>query len=253
MSGRPNLPAFFSLVALDSVDSTNLEAGRRARAGALEGTLVWAREQTSGRGRRGRRWASPRGNLYLSLLLRPRARPAEAAQIGFVAAAALAETLAGVLPSERRVSCKWPNDLLVDGAKIAGILLETEAPGEELAALVLGVGVNLVSHPEGLPYPATSILAAGGKISAEALLEVLALKLEHWYTLWRRAGFAPVRRRWLDFATGLGAPVEVRLEGATLKGRFASLDSSGALELELAEGGRRLVTAGDVFYPAPTA
>jgi BirA family biotin operon repressor/biotin-[acetyl-CoA-carboxylase] ligase len=253
MSGRPKLPAFFSLVALDSVDSTNLEAARRARAGAPEGTLIWAREQTSGRGRRGRRWASPGGNLYFSLLLRPQARPAEAAQVGFVAAVALAETLVGCLPSERRISCKWPNDLLVDGAKIAGILLEAEALGAEPAALVLGMGVNLASHPEGLAYPATSIAAAGGRIAGEALLEALALRLEHWYALWRGAGFAPVRGRWIDFAAGLGGPVEVRLDGATLKGRFAALDPSGALELELAEGGRRLVTAGDVFYPARTA
>ena len=157
------------------------------------------------------------------------------------------------LPSERRINCKWPNDVLVDGAKIAGILLEAEALGAEPAALVLGMGVNLASHPEGLAYPATSIAAAGGRIAVEALLEALALRLEHWYALWRRAGFAPVRERWIDFAAGLGGPVEVRLDGATLKGRFAALDPSGALELELAEGGRRLVTAGDVFYPAPTA
>lgn len=253
MSGRPNLPAFFRLVALDSVDSTNLEAARLVRAGAPEGTVVWARKQTSGRGRRGRRWASPEGNLYLSFLLRPRARPAVAAQIGFAAAVALAEVLAGLLPPDRRISCKWPNDLLVDGAKVAGILLEAEAASEEPAALVLGIGVNVASHPEGLAYSATSVLAAGGQTSVEALLEALALRLEHWYALWRRAGFMPVRRRWLDFAAGLGASIEVRLDGTILKGRFAALDPSGALELELAEGGRRLVTAGDVFYPAPTA
>ena len=253
MSNRPNLPAFFSLVALDSVDSTNLEARRLACAGAPEGTLVWAREQTSGRGRRGRHWASPVGNLYLSLLLRPQVRPSEAAQASFVAAVALAETLTEILSAERRISCKWPNDLLVDGAKTAGILLEAEALGEEPAALVLGIGVNLASHPEGLAYPATSILAAGGKTSVEDLLQALALRLEHWYGLWRRAGFTPVRERWLEFAAGLGAPIEVRLESTTLKGRFAALDPSGALELELAEGGRRLVTAGDVFYPPPAA
>jgi len=253
MSSQPNLPAFFSLVTLDSVDSTNLAAGRLARAGAPEGTIVWAKNQTSGRGRRGRQWASPEGNLYLSLLLRPGVRPAEAAQVGFVAGVALAETLQGLLPPARRISCKWPNDLLVDGAKVAGILLEAEASGGEPAALVLGIGVNLASHPEGLAYPATSLLAAGARTTLEALLEALASRLDHWYALWRRAGFSPVRRRWLDFAAGLGAPIEVRLDGTTLKGRFAALDPSGALELELAEGGRRLVTAGDVFYPAPSA
>jgi len=166
---------------------------------------------------------------------------------------ALVETLQSLLPPARRISCKWPNDLLVDGAKVAGILLEAEASGGEPAALVLGIGVNLASHPERLAYPATSLLAAGARTTLEALLEALASRLDHWYALWRRAGFSPVRRRWLDFAAGLGASIEVRLDGTTLKGRFAALGPSGALELELAEGGRRLVTAGDVFYPAPSA
>jgi BirA family biotin operon repressor/biotin-[acetyl-CoA-carboxylase] ligase len=248
--GSPNLPNFFALVAFDRIDSTNEEAHRRARAGAPEGTLIWAREQTSGRGRRGRGWSSPPGNLYLSLLLRPAIAPAEAAQVGFVAAVGLAETLVGCLPTERRVRCKWPNDLLVDGAKIAGILPEAEAAGRLVAALVLGIGVNLASFPDGLPYRATSVTAAGGRVGVEEFLELLAVNIERWYRRWRSEGFTSVRRRWLDFAAGLGEAIEVRLETGTLKGRFAALDPSGALDLELAEGGRRLITAGDVFYPA---
>ena len=253
MTGAPSLPPFFRLVALDSIDSTNLEAARLARANAPEGTLVWAREQTSGRGRRGRQWSSPRGNLYLSLLLRPAVKPAEAAALGFLAAIALAEVLRDLLPPERAIRCKWPNDVLVDGSKIAGILLEAEAIGEAAPALVLGIGVNIESHPEGLAYAVTSVAAAGGRIEAEALLERLAGRLFHWYQQWKRSGFAPVRERWLNFAIGLGELVELRLEGQVVRGRFAALDPSGALLLELPDGGRRLVTAGDVFYPAPTA
>lgn len=250
MTDRPGLPSFFSLVALDRIDSTNEEALRRARAGAAEGTLVWAREQTGGRGRRGRAWSSPPGNLYASLLLRPAVPPAQAAQLGFVAAAAMAETLHALLPLERRLRCKWPNDLLVDGAKVAGILPEAEAAGRNVEALVLGMGINLASHPSDTPYPATSLQAAGACVSLEALLESLAGRLLLWYRRWQEEGFGPIRARWLDFAAGLGQPIEIRLEAGTLRGRFAALDTSGALDLELADGGHRLVTAGDVFYPA---
>jgi BirA family transcriptional regulator, biotin operon repressor / biotin---[acetyl-CoA-carboxylase] ligase len=250
MNDRPLLPSFFTLVALDRIDSTNEEALRRARAGEPEGTLVWAREQSGGRGRRGRAWSSPPGNLYLSLLLRPAVPPALAAQLGFVAAVALAETLRAALPAERQICCKWPNDLLIDGAKVAGILPEAEALGQNVEVLVLGMGVNLASHPANTPYPATSLSAAGSNVTIEALLESLAGGLHVWYRRWQDAGFAPIRGRWLDFAAGLGQAIEVRLEGARLQGRFAALDASGALDLELADGGHRLVTAGDVFYPA---
>ncbi len=250
MNDRPLLPSFFTLVALERIDSTNEEALRRARAGAPEGTLVWAREQTGGRGRRGRAWSSPPGNLYLSLLLRPAVPPAQAAQLGFVASVALVETLRASLPAERQIRCKWPNDLLIDGAKVAGILPEAKASGQNVEALVLGMGINLASHPADTPYPATSLRTAGSNVTTEALLESLASGLQVWYRRWQTGGFAPIRARWLDFAAGLGQAIEVRLEGATLQGRFAALDASGALDLELADGGHRLVTAGDVFYPA---
>jgi BirA family transcriptional regulator, biotin operon repressor / biotin---[acetyl-CoA-carboxylase] ligase len=246
----PQLPAFFSLVALDSIGSTNEEGLSRARDGAPEGTLVWSREQTGGKGRRGRSWASPVGNLYASLLLRPAVPPAQAAQLGFVAAVALAEAIRPVLPPARQLRCKWPNDLLIDGAKTAGILLETEAIGAKVTAVVLGMGVNVASHPADTPYRATSLQACGAAMTVEALLEALASRLLHWYRRWQGEGFAAVRARWLDFAEGLGGPIEVRLDGSTLKGRFAALDGTGALDLELADGRHRLVTAGDVFYPA---
>ena len=256
MSGRqPRLPDFFRLVALDSIDSTNDEARRRIAAtpgDALEGMLVWAAEQTAGRGRRGRSWSSPRGNLYMSLVLRPGCRPAVAAQLGFVAAVALAETLAGLLPGEGRVRLKWPNDVLVDGAKVSGILLEAVTHQTGLAGtLILGIGVNLQSRPETGLYPTISLAEAGADVREPAeLLERLAGHLLAWYETWRREGFAPLRAAWLARAVGIGQAVEVRLDRETLTGRFESLDESGALALALPEGGRRLVAAGDVFFPA---
>jgi BirA family biotin operon repressor/biotin-[acetyl-CoA-carboxylase] ligase len=249
MTAGSKLPAFFHLAAFDRIDSTNEEALRRARTGAPEGTIVWAREQTGGRGRRGRAWSSPPGNLYTSALLRPAVPPAQAAQLGFLASVALAEAIQSVLPPARRLRCKWPNDLLIDGAKTVGILLEAEGAGPTVDAVVLGMGINIASHPANTPYRATSLHAAGSDVSVEQMLEILAGRLLAWYLLWKQEGFAPVRQRWLDFAEGLGKPIEVRLEGATLTGRFAALDAGGALDLELADGRHRLVTAGDVVYP----
>ena len=213
------------------------------------GDLVWSGANQRPWSAR-RAWSSPPGNRSLPLVLRPAVPPAQAAQLGFVAAVALAETLRAALPAERQICCKWPNDLLIDGAKVAGILPEAEALGQNVEVLVLGMGINLASHPANTPYPATSLSAAGSNVTIKALLESLAGGLHLWYRRWQDSGFAPIRGRWLDFAAGLGQAIEVRLEGATLQGRFAALDASGALDLELADGGHRLVTAGDVFYPA---
>lgn len=255
-SGKPALPDFYRLVVLDSIDSTNDEARRRLAAGAAsEGALLWAAEQTAGRGRRGRRWSSPRGNLYLSLVLQPACGAGEGAQLGFCAAVALAEALAAILPGEGRVRLKWPNDVLVDGAKASGILLEAVSPDGAggLGGLVLGVGVNVASRPEGALYPTISLHEAGAEIAPAVLLERFAACFLTWYGTWRREGFAPVRAAWLDRAVGLGQKIEVRLDRETLVGRFAALDESGALALDLPDAGRRLVAAGDVFFPHPHA
>ena len=241
----------FRKVVLDETDSTNSEARRRAEAGAPDGLAVVARRQTTGRGRRGRRWESPEGNLYVSLLLRPDRPLAEAALLSFVAAVALGEAVAAMLPSEAPIAFKWPNDLLVGGAKCAGMLLESSAAGAgRLDWLIVGVGVNLASHPEGLPYPATDLAAAGAPApTPDAALETFLERFAHWRDIWSRRGFAPVRRAWLARAAGLGGPVEVRAGNATLRGTFAGLDPEGAMLLESAHG-RRRVTAGDVFFPA---
>lgn len=254
MSARqPRLPSFYRLVALDSIDSTNEEARRRLAADASmpEGTLIWAAEQTAGRGRRGRSWASPRGNLYLSLVLRPGCVPGVAAQLGFAAAVALAETLADLLPGDGRVRLKWPNDVLVDGAKASGILLEAvSAEAGRAGAIILGVGVNVQSRPETGLYRTTSLAEAGATIREPGeLLERFAGRFLSWYDSWRRDGFGPLRDAWLGRAIGLGQAIEVRLDRETLRGRFEALDASGALAVALPEGGRRLVAAGDVFFP----
>jgi BirA family biotin operon repressor/biotin-[acetyl-CoA-carboxylase] ligase len=246
----PRLPAFYRLTALDSIDSTNEEARRLADDGAAEGTLVWALEQTAGRGRRGRSWASPHGNLYLSLLLRPDCRAGVAAQLGFVAALSLAEALDPLLPgSLQPAEVKWPNDILLQGRKVAGLLLETASrPDGGLDRLVIGAGVNVATHPTDTPYPATSLAAEGATTNPAAVLEGFAAGFEAWRGRWLAEGFGPVRAAWLLRARGLGQPLTVRLDGETLEGRFAALDEDGAMLLEW-RGGRRRITAGDVFYP----
>jgi len=254
MSGGPaaiDLPPAYRLVRLGRVGSTNDEAKRLARDGAEDGTLVWALEQTAGRGRRGRAWSSPPGNLYCSLVLRPEVPPAEAAQLGFVAAVGLGEAIGALVPPLVPLHYKWPNDLLLNGRKLAGMLLESEGTHDgALDWLVLGIGANVASYPEETERPATSLHAAGAAdATAERLLEGFARCFLARVDRWLEDGFEPIRAAWLARAAGIGETIRVRLEREELTGRFASLDADGALLLDTGAG-RRRVTAGDVFLGA---
>ncbi len=248
----PKLPPAYRLVALETVGSTNDEALRLAAEGAEDGTLVWAREQTGGRGRQGRVWSSPPGNLYFSLVLRPDCTPAEAAQLGFVAGLALGEAIGSVVPPLIEVTYKWPNDLLLNGRKAGGILLESRsAPDGTLDYLILGLGANLALFPEDTSFPATSLHFEGAtEVDAVMLLEAFARYFMSWVNRWLDEGFAPVRRAWLHHAHGLGEEIEVRLPRETLKGTFKDLDERGILVLDLADGTRREISAGDVYFGA---
>ncbi len=249
----PRLPPAYRLVALDTVESTNDEARRLAEAGAAEGTLVWARTQTKGRGRRGRGWAGLPGNLYFSIVLRPERPPAEAAQLGFLAALAMGDAVGSVAPPLIEIQYKWPNDLLFNGHKGAGILLEARSgAGAVLDWLVLGIGVNVAAHPRDTDFPATDLRfeGSGGEVTPEALLEAFARHFMAWSDRWLEEGFAPVRQAWLKHARGLGEAIRVNLPDETLEGRFKELDPSGALLLELADGATRTIAAGDVYFPA---
>lgn len=261
------LPAGFRLVALESVGSTNDEAKRLAREGAADRTVVWARRQEAGRGRRGRHWVSPEGNLYCSVVLRPEdesqaLRPewaANAAQLSFVAALAVGGAVAHALGPGLRCRYKWPNDVLVNGRKVAGILLESE-PGANgrLEWLVLGVGINLRHFPEGTEYPATALAVEGADdVQPGDILENFCGHLKHWLDRWQADGFAPVREAWLRQAMGLSGPITVRLHDRSLVGTFHDLDADGALLLDEGNagaggGGLTRITAGDVFF-GPTS
>lgn len=247
----PALPGWFRPVHYASIGSTNDAAKEFAREGAPAGTLVWADQQTAGRGRRGRAWQSPPGNLYLSLVLRPPGPPVRAAQLGFVAALALSDALAPYAVTHE-LRCKWPNDVLLDGSKIAGILLESETGGgNAVEFVILGMGVNLVAAPDVTEFPAISLKAAGIVPPSPGIaLAAFAGHFDEWHRRWEGQGFAPIRRAWLDRASGVGQTIRVRLERASFTGRFLDIDEEGGLLLDDA-GVHRRIAAGEVF-PAAT-
>ncbi|SJZ47112.1 BirA family transcriptional regulator, biotin operon repressor / biotin-[acetyl-CoA-carboxylase] ligase [Enhydrobacter aerosaccus] len=236
----PVLPDGWTLVALDSIGSTNDEACRLADSGAPEGTVVCAREQTGGRGRRGRRWASPVGNLYSSTILRPDCPAPRAAELGFVAALAVAD----MITDGRDVRVKWPNDVLVDGGKVAGILPESSIGQDgKVEYVVMGIGVNVTFAPQ-LPemrYPGAML---GGTV--EGALEKLAAGLARRMRQWRREGFEEIRRAWLDRAGPIGLEVDVKLGQELVRGHFCGIDRDGALLLETPTGPRKIV-AGELL------
>lgn len=257
MNGPLRLPPGYDLVALEQIGSTNDEARRLALAGAEDGTLVWAREQVTGRGRRGRNWTSPPGNLYTSLILRPDCTPGEAVQLGMVAAVAIGDALGTLLPPMSEVRFKWPNDILVHDRKIAGILLESSAMASgKLEWLVLGIGVNIENFPADTTFPATCLKEwlgeDDGPISVEGTLEAVCRSFLLWINIWQDEGFPPVRAAWLGRAWRMGEEIEVRLEDGILRGTFCDIDEAGALLLELPGGEKRRITAADVFA-APAA
>jgi len=210
---------------------------------------VWALEQTTGRGRRGRFWVSPRGNLYTSLVLRPDCLASHAVQLGFVTALAVGAALRTTLPCLERLTYKWPNDVLINGRKVAGVLLESEVTAAgRLSFLIIGVGVNLIASPQDTEFPATSVVEEGlGVVPSEVMLEQFAHDFQSWNDRWRAEGFAPVRAAWLlDSATSHGEPIRVHLDRTTVEGRFLGLDAGGKLLLDDA-GEYRHISAGEVF------
>jgi BirA family biotin operon repressor/biotin-[acetyl-CoA-carboxylase] ligase len=223
--------------------STNDDVVALARTGAASGLWLRADAQSGGRGRHGREWVSPPGNLYASTLVRLAPGDPPAATLTLAAAVALDELL-GALVGPERVQIKWPNDLLLDGAKVSGILLERAGD-----AVVIGFGVNLAHHPEGLDRAITSLAAAGLIPPApQSFAEDLAAAFARWLGRWRSEGLGPVRRRWLERAHPPGTALVVRNgDGDAVEGLFEGLASDGALRLRLADGSVHAMHAGDVF------
>jgi BirA family biotin operon repressor/biotin-[acetyl-CoA-carboxylase] ligase len=233
-------------IVYETLGSTNAEALALARAGERGPLWITAKSQSAGRGRRGSAWVSPPGNLYATLLLIDPSAPEQAPQLSFVAALALHDAVAACAPQlGPALQVKWPNDLLVGPAKVAGILIEGES--DPVFAVAIGIGANCAAHPSDVAYPATDFAANGAVVAPNALLSQLATAMQHRLAQWNRGqGFAAIRGDWLKRAAGLGEILRVRLPARELAGRFQGLDEAGRLLLEQ-ENGVTKITAGEVF------
>jgi BirA family biotin operon repressor/biotin-[acetyl-CoA-carboxylase] ligase len=233
-------------VSYETLGSTNAEALARTRAGDRGPLWISAVRQEAGRGRRGNAWISPPGNLYASLLLNEPSPQAVAPQLSFVAGLALHDAVAECASQlGPLLKLKWPNDLLIGGAKVAGILIEGESEGG--FAVVVGFGVNCVAHPPDMPYPATDLATAGASVTPQRLLSALAGAMQRRLAQWQAGqGFAAIRADWLKRAAGLGQAIDVRLPDREFSGHFEGLDEAGRL-LVRGSSGVTIVTAGEVF------
>jgi BirA family biotin operon repressor/biotin-[acetyl-CoA-carboxylase] ligase len=229
--------------------STNAEAARLAPGPAW----VLAGEQTMGRGRRGRPWASPPGNFHGSLVLAPDGPPDRVALRSFAAALALFDTCVALTGLPGAFSLKWPNDVLLNGGKLAGILLESAGSGGVVQHLVIGIGVNLIAAPTpdqvepGALRPVSLLGETGLRVTPERFLDHLAPAYAGWETTLSTMGFAPLRAAWLSHAARLGEAIRARIGSETHLGIFAGIDDTGALILDQA-GVRRMIPAADVFF-----
>lgn len=258
----------YRLQSYPEVGSTNAEALAAARAGDPGRAWFVSDHQTAGRGRRGRAWATPPGNLAATLLVVRPQDPRAAASLGFVAGLALDEALHRVAPAlavrvaldgiepgatgeGARLRLKWPNDVLLDGAKLAGILLEGEALPAGGFAVAIGIGVNVAHAPDGLPYPAVALRGLGIPVDAATLFAALSDAWAGLERLWADGkGFDVIRRLWLERAAGLGERVAVQIGGETLSGTFETIDETGRLVVAVGDGTRRMVAAGEVHFGA---
>ncbi|MDJ0824874.1 MAG: biotin--[acetyl-CoA-carboxylase] ligase [Rhodobacter sp.] len=243
----PNWPDGYDRIVLDATDSTMAEAARRAPD--LAGpTWILALHQTAARGRRGRVWVNPPGNFAATLVMRPTEPPDRIALRSFVAALALFDAFTAVAGDDAPFALKWPNDVLLQGGKVAGVLLENHPPH-----LSIGVGVNLADAPSAdavEPEAARPVALApetGARVGPEDFLAVLAAAYAAWETRFTTYGFAPIREAWLARAAKLGQPITARTGAETIAGLFETVDNSGALVLNTAKG-RRAIPAADVYF-----
>ena len=250
---RASWPEGYGRRVLAEVDSTNALAGRIAAGGSAGPEWILAGFQTGGRGRRGRAWVSPRGNFHATLLLYPEAAPGMAALRSFVAAVALREALADLTGLPGQLALKWPNDLLLNGGKVAGILLESSGSGRGVAHLAVGIGVNLIAAPDpgsvepGALRPVSVLAETGHRIAPEVLLDRLAPAFAAWEARLATEGFAPLRSAWLAHAARLGQEIRARAGAREVTGRFETIDAAGALVLAT-PAGREVIAAADVFF-----
>ena len=234
------------LTVFETLPSTSELVRQRAAEGEPAGLAVMARQQAQGRGSFGRSWSSPAGNLYISMLLRPEGRLAEGGLWSLLSAVALADAVAGVLPDPAALRLKWPNDLMLNGGKLAGILLDSTAGADgRLASIVIGIGLNIATRPD-MPDRITACLAdVAPPPPPETMAERLLDSLGRWITIQARDGFAPIRAAWLARSHPTGTPMRLRHGTTDLDGAFAGIADDGSILLDIA-GTTRAFAAGEV-------
>jgi BirA family transcriptional regulator, biotin operon repressor / biotin---[acetyl-CoA-carboxylase] ligase len=251
MPSDPSVPPGYNLVCLEKIDSTNAEALRRAEKGQSKPLWIIANHQSQGRGRRGRKWIAAPGNLFATLLLNWSGPRAVLSELSFVAAVSCADMLESLIQnsrSETKVRLKWPNDILLNGAKVGGILIETFSIDEETIAVAIGIGMNVANHPtETLAYPTTNFAQAGFNLNSSEVFEQLARRFDYYFSLWQQgAGFENIKQRWLDFGPSIGHQLKVNTGTGIITGNFSGLDNHGGLQLSLSDGSQQIVLAGDI-------
>jgi BirA family biotin operon repressor/biotin-[acetyl-CoA-carboxylase] ligase len=240
----------YHLLSYDVLDSTNAEAKRLAEAGGQHGAVIWAETQTEGTGRAGRRWESLRGNLHFSLLLHPTIAIEHAAQLSFVTSLAVFRAITTMVDASVQLHIKWPNDVLLNGKKIAGILLETHhTMHDAMPWVIVGVGVNVEHFPENVRTPATSLKEAGLEIiTPKIVLSRFLNMFESLYDEWSENGFQTIRQQWLAHAAYLHEMVTIQLGDKEIRGKFTSIDEVGQLMLRDDAGNVSLYAAGEVQH-----
>jgi BirA family biotin operon repressor/biotin-[acetyl-CoA-carboxylase] ligase len=248
-----NLLEDYHLLSYDVLDSTNEEAKRLAGGGASHGAVIWAKHQTAGKGRMGREWVSDEGNLFVSVLLRPPCELPECSQLSFVTAVSALETLKPIIADEGEIQAKWPNDVLYEGKKLGGILLESFTTLDEYNKdqqwVVVGVGLNIDSYPDDVAFPATCLRESGVEIiSAKIVLSRFVYNFIHAYDTWCAEGFEPMRAYWMEHAYRLGHPTDVLMGDTLVQGAFQGIDQFGRMLLQTAGGEVKAITAGEVLF-----
>ena len=247
MRFKPYLPPPFRIIELETVGSTNDHARQLAQEGASAGTIIWSHEQTAGRGRQGNSWTSLPGNLFMSIVFRPRVEEAHIGQISFLSAVALANVLETIVPAITKIQLKWPNDLLLNQRKAGGILIETESQHTDSNRrpwVIVGIGVNILTAPEG----AISLRDIGVKTyEAGHILEFMAREMLMLVKHWEKEGFGALRAGWLGRAYKLGEKITARLPKETQTGIFMGIDQDGALQLQMPNGATKNISSAEVL------
>ncbi|MDD3287986.1 MAG: biotin--[acetyl-CoA-carboxylase] ligase [Alphaproteobacteria bacterium] len=236
----------YDIHSIMETGSTNTDAKKAASEGALEGLIIHAFKQTTGKGRHGRTWESPEGNLYFSILLRPNCKLADVSAYNFITALAIFDTVQSFLP-KANIELKWPNDVMISGKKVSGILIETaEAVEGVIDWLVIGIGINIKAYPQEAGYPATSLEAEGAMVSIREVLDLYLKNFESWRLLLLSNGFTPIRQIWLKRVRR--GQISVRLPDETVVGEFVGIDDLGKMILRTTDGVEHSIAAGDVFF-----